>query len=148
MAKSDILYFEIHHWVIQRASGGWTERDAENRLSALRAATRELVRANQANFGDLWMSLRFAGRSNATALSIDAGKVYLHEAFPLEARVGAQVNPQAVREGIWALMQGALAELAQDIYAYQVNIEDFGTRSPISYVADAGSDFSGALSFG
>ncbi len=146
MARPDKLFLEIHHWVIQRATN-WTEQDAENRMDALRAATRDMVRANQAN-QPRWLDLSFDGRTNEIAVLTEAGKVYLHIAYTLRAGVNKAESPQAVREALAALMQGALGNLAQGVYAYQKAVEDFGSESPVSYVASAGDDFSGALTFG
>jgi|GEM_PF-5080589 len=141
MAKSDLLFLEIHHWVIQSAAG-WTEQDAENRMDALRTATRDLVRANQANQAQ-WVALTFAGRTQEIAVRTEAGKVYLHVAYVLQATVTANADAQAVREAIGSLMQGAFANLSQGIYDYQKSVEDFGTESPVSYVASSGDDFGG-----
>lgn len=142
---ADTLFLEIHHWVIQRATG-WTEQDAEDRMDALRQATREMVRRNQANQLH-WMELAFEGRSQEIAVRTDAGKVYLNIVYTLRASVSRTETPQAVREAIGALMQGAFAELSQGIYDYQKAVEDFGSESPVSYVASAGDDFSGAMTF-
>ena len=57
MAKPDLLKLEIHHWVVALAEG-WTAQQAEDRMDALRKATRTLVRQNQANQPQ-WISLRF-----------------------------------------------------------------------------------------
>lgn len=145
MAKQDILFFEIHHWVVLVAEN-WTAEQAEQRLNALRRETRDLVRANQANKAN-WSALSFEGRSNAMALRVESGKVYLHESFLLAARVGTNQDPQAAQDAIETLMKAHLTS-GQGIYGYQRDVDDFGAESPVSYVASAGADFSGGLTFG
>lgn len=146
MAQPDYLYLEIHHWVNQRSTN-WTEEQAEDRMDALRKATRDMVRRNQANQPH-WLALGFIGRTQEIAVRTDAGKVYLHVAYTVQASVSKDEDPQTVREAIGALMQAAFANLSQGIYDFQKSVEDFGTQSPVSYVASAGDDFSGALAFG
>lgn len=138
MAKADILYFEIHHWVTVVAES-WTAEDAERTLNALRRETRELVRLNQANAPN-WITLAFAGRSNAMTLRTESGKVFLHEAFALAATVTQEQSPQAVQDALLVLMKAHLTS-GQGMYGYQRDVEDFGSESPVSYVASAGAEF-------
>lgn len=145
MAKADLLFFEIWHWVAFVADD-WTPEDAERLLNTLRQQTRDMVRANQANKPN-WVTLAFAGRSETATLRTKSGKVYLTEAVTLAATVGQGQDPQAAQDAILALMKAHLTS-GQGVYGYQRDVEDFGSESPVSYVASAGADFSGALNFG
>lgn len=145
MGKPDYLYLEVNHWIVLKAAN-WTPQQAEDRMDALRKATRDLVRRVQANQPQ-WTSLSYDGRATERSIFVEGGKTFLHYACTLKAAVNREADPAVVRKAFGVLMQGAFAELSQGIYDYQRPLEDFGTKSPISYVASAGDDFSSGLTF-
>ncbi len=138
MAKAIRYYFEINVWVVHSAQG-WTEQDAENALDALDDEIKTAIEENGGTRAH-WVSLNFGGRSNAEGVRDEKGRVYLHEAIPIFCVVNPSETRQQVREAIAILLSGACVS-ARSVYAYQV--KDFSTRSPVVYVASAGSDRTG-----
>lgn len=136
------FHFEIHVWVVHSAPG-WTEQDAENALDDIEGQIAGAIEANGANKPN-WISLNWDGRSEANAVRVERGLVLLHEMIPVAAVVQRDKDRQSVREAIAALLTGAVTN-AQAVYAYQVT--DFSTASPIVYVASAGSERGGRMSF-
>ncbi len=139
MAKVVKFFFEIEAWVIHSAPN-WTPQQAENALDLIEKQITTAIEANGGTRPD-WIGLAFNGRSTAMTLKDEKGRVYLSEAFPILAVVPSNAEREAIRVAITALLRGAVTA-AKEVLEYQTR--DFGTKSPVVYVASAGSDRTGS----